>query len=101
MIEPLLFSGALALTDVLIGRGETLRAIEDAVRPQAGSAFHCLLLSAAGGKGKTRLLREVCWQLDATASALEPSPGRPHAWASDQVICLPLAEAADPHLPGV
>jgi hypothetical protein len=100
MSEPLSFSGAIA-TDVLVGRRDELDRIRHAVNPSERSAFRCVLLKGEGGKGKTRLLREVCLQLGVSDELSTGASRRSRDWNLEQVIALPLIDVADPRLHGV
>lgn len=95
------FVGAYGPLD-LIGREAELQAIQAAVGPQAGDSFQAVFLVANGGVGKTRLLRETCWQLGSSADDddvfNQPRLERKRKWQRDGVVCLQLVDVADPIL---
>ncbi len=83
---PAAFSGALR-PQRLIGREPQLQQIRaQIVSPDLADTFHCVLITADGGKGKTRLLQEIDQIFNTSA---EP------------VIVLPLIDLADPTLHSV
>ncbi|NNJ11780.1 ATP-binding protein [Chloroflexales bacterium ZM16-3] len=85
-IPPAAFSGALR-PQRLIGREPQLQQIRaQIIDPGLGDAFRCVLITADGGKGKTRLLQEI----DRTIAA-----------SGEPVIVLPLIDLADPTLHSV
>lgn len=79
-----LFSGAVA-TEQLVGRTEELGVIRTAVTA-SDQRFHCVLIRAEGGKGKTRLLATIATQIDDWDVAV------------DTVVLLPLIDVSDPLL---
>lgn len=93
------FVGAYGTIE-LIGRSEEQAAIRAAVSPAAHATFQVVALVADGGVGKTRLLREACWQLGVLAdddrSFNEPRVNRKHQWQREGVVCLTLLDVADP-----
>src|SRR5215510_8702045 len=98
--EFLPFSGAIA-TDILVGRQREMEEIRAAIfGPEVRQLFRCVLLKADGGKGKTRLLNEVCKQLTEHNSADRVVAGQPDE-ANIPVVVLPLIDVADPYLHSV
>lgn len=78
---------AAVMTDQLIGRREQLETINAQIfAPDLGTSFRCVLVQANGGKGKTRLLREI-ERLSLTGGDGASAP-----------ILLPLVDLADPAL---
>ncbi len=93
MHEGSLLAGALA-THELVGRNAELEALHAAIFPADPDAFCCLVLSAGGGLGKTRLLREVFERLTLNPASPNPNQG---SWGrpGQRVVGLDLIDLAD------
>lgn len=82
------FSGAIK-TNTLVGRQGELERIRAAIPNPGDRSFHCMLVRAEGGKGKTSLLRAVGTSVSAWELPV------------DSVVALPLIDVADPMLHSV
>lgn len=91
--QSMVFLGALS-THQLVGRTTELEALEVAIFPPDPASFQCLIFSAAGGLGKTRLLREVYARLTHEPNSLNPNQG---LWvqATSPALVLELIDLAD------
>lgn len=94
MSDALSFSGAIA-TIPLIGRDAPLAQIREAVAPPEARAFRCVLITAEGGIGKTRLLNEVARRLQASTDGQEAPDAEQNTWHFANVVALPLIDVAD------